>query len=133
MEINPQLATEKASPDNFSGDVFADTIVRGKEPSRLRASHVHFTPGARTAWHAHALGQTLFVTAGIALAQARGGELLTIRPGDVVVIPPDEWHWHGAKPDHFMSHIAISEMTDDPGKKRIEWGEHVTDAEYGQA
>jgi quercetin dioxygenase-like cupin family protein len=84
---------------------------------------VHFTPGARTAWHAHVGGQTLYVTEGVGLVQSRGEPIATIRPGDVVRTPSAEWHWHGASPDHFMTHISVTDGA-------AEWGEHVTDAEY---
>jgi quercetin dioxygenase-like cupin family protein len=94
----------------------------------LRAASVHFTPGARTAWHHHPNGQVLYVTEGIGRAQERGGEVIEIRAGDTVVIPAGAWHWHGASPDNFMTHIAMHEVGDD-GKPAV-WGEHVTDAEY---
>ena len=94
-------------------------------------SAVHFTPGARTAWHSHALGQTLYVTEGAGLAQSRGGEIIEMRPGDVVHTPSGEWHWHGAAPSHFMAHLSITEGAADPSRPETEWGDHVTDDEYG--
>jgi quercetin dioxygenase-like cupin family protein len=84
---------------------------------------VHFTPGARTAWHSHSLGQTLYITEGQGLVQSRGEAIVTIRPGDIVHTPTDEWHWHGAAPDHFMTHLSLTEGP-------AQWGEHVADAEY---
>ena len=76
------------------------------------------------------MGQTLYVTEGRGLVQARGGDVTEIRAGEVVRTPADEWHWHGAAPDHFMTHLSITEA---PGDERpeTEWGAHVTDAEYG--
>ena len=89
---------------------------------------VHFTPGARTAWHTHPFGQTIFVTEGIGRCQRRGGPIEEIRPGDRVFFEPGEDHWHGAAPDRFMAHLAIQEA-DDSGSP-VTWGAHVTDAEY---
>jgi quercetin dioxygenase-like cupin family protein len=111
--------------------VWIDPIVRGEDRSRIRALAVHFTPGARTAWHAHGLGQTLYVTEGEGRIQAQGGERVTIRAGDVVRTPPGEWHWHGAAPDHFMIHLAIWDGTGSDDMPETEWAEHVTDEEYG--
>ncbi len=130
MEVQPGRPSVKGPAELFTGDVWIDSIAVGREPSQVRVSAVHFTPGARTAWHAHALGQTLSVTEGEGLVQARGGERMSIRAGDIVTTPADEWHWHGAAPDHFMTHLSITEGV--PGNQRPEadWGEHVSDAEY---
>ncbi|GHF05246.1 cupin [Streptomyces spiralis] len=99
-------------------------IHRGQEPSKARANAVHFALGARTAWHYHGLGQTLCIVEGLALVQSRGGKILEGHPGDVIWTPPGEEHWHGAAPDHFMTHIALWE-TDD-----VDRLDHVTDTEY---
>jgi quercetin dioxygenase-like cupin family protein len=128
MEILPKQPTSKGPAERFTGDAWFDLIVRGDDPSRVRASVVHFAPGARNAWHAHAVGQTFHVTEGIGRTQARGGEILEVRAGDTVHTPPGEWHWHGAAPDHFMTHITIYEAADDGSES--EWGAQVTDAEY---
>ena len=96
-------------------------------PSRLRP-HVHFTPGARTAWHTHPIGQTIYVTEGIGRCQRRGGPIEVIRPGDRVFFEPGEDHWHGAAPDRFMAHLAMHEVDDDGNAAT--WGEHVTDDDY---
>jgi quercetin dioxygenase-like cupin family protein len=96
MEIPDRPPSAKGPAEWFTGDVWIDTIVRGQEPSHVRVSAVRFTPGARTAWHSHAVGQTPDVTDGQGLAQSRGGGIVPLRPGDVVTIPPDEVHWHGA-------------------------------------
>ena len=77
------------------------------------------------------LGQTLYVTEGAGLVQSRGGDVVTIRPGDVVHTPGDQWHWHGAARDHFMSHLSITEGVAPGQGPETEWGAHVTDAEYG--
>ena len=65
--------------------------------------------------------------------QARGGEVIVMRPGDTAHTPPDEWHWHGAERDHFMTHLAIWDGTGDPDVPETTWGEHLTDDEYGDA
>ncbi|MFF3373770.1 cupin domain-containing protein [Streptomyces sp. NPDC002680] len=129
MEILKQPPTAKGPADMFIGDVWFDVIHRGEEPSRARANMVRFAPGARTAWHSHGLGQTLYIVDGIALIQSRGGEILEAHPGDVIYTPPGEAHWHGAAPDHFMTHLALWES---PGSgPESTWFEHVADDEYG--
>lgn len=130
MEIMPKEPTAKGPAEWFTGDVWIDAVARGEEPSRVRVNAVRFTPGARTAWHSHAVGQTLYVTDGVGLVQARGGGITEITPGDVVYAPADEWHWHGAAPGRFMSHLSITEGVGDADKREVDWGEHVTDAEY---
>jgi quercetin dioxygenase-like cupin family protein len=122
-------ATSPGPPDWFTGAVFVDTIATAAPPSRLSAAVVHFTPGARTAWHTHPLGQTIHVTEGLGLCQRRGGPIEEILPGDTVYFEPDEDHWHGAAPDRFMTHIAMQEV--DESGSPVTWGEHVTDEEYG--
>ena len=130
VPIQPKQPTAKGPAEWFTGDVWIDTIARGVEPSRVRVSTVRFTPSARTAWHCHAVGQTLYVTDGTGLVQSRGGAIEEIRAGDVISTPADQWHWHGAAPDHFMTHLSITEAV--PGNERpeVDWGEQVTDDEY---
>jgi len=122
-------ATVAGPADWFTGTVFIDTLAGPAGTSRLSASSVHFTPGARTAWHTHPNGQTIFVVEGVGRAQRRGGPVEEIRPGDRVFFEPGEEHWHGAAPDRFMTHIAMLDV-DDEGRN-ADWGEHVTDEEYG--
>ena len=86
-------ATARGSAEWFTGDVYIDPVAVSPTPSRVLASLVHFMPGARTAWHRHPLGQSLFVTEGIGLCQRRGGPAEVIRPGDRVYIEPHEEHW----------------------------------------
>jgi quercetin dioxygenase-like cupin family protein len=112
----------------FTGAVYLDTVATPAEGSRLSANSVHFTPGARTAWHTHPRGQTIYITEGIGLCQRRGGPIEAIRPGDTVFFGPAEEHWHGAAPDRFMTHLAMLEVDDDGNAAT--WGEHVTDEEY---
>ncbi len=120
MQVQPKKPSAKGPADWFTGDVWIDPIAEAQAPSRLAVSAVHFTPGARTAWHSHSLGQTLYVTEGEGLVQSRGEPIVAIGPGDVVHTTADEWHWHGATPDRFMTHLSMTEGD-------IEWGEHVTD------
>jgi quercetin dioxygenase-like cupin family protein len=130
MDILPPRPTTKGPEQWFTGDVHFDVIARGEEPSRVRVNTVRFAPGARTAWHSHAMGQTLHVTEGIGLVQSRGGEIIVMRPGDTVHTPPGEWHWHGATPENFMTHLAIWEGRGAEAGEETTWGEHVTDDEY---
>ena len=122
------IDTAKGPADWFTGDVYIDAVVATPAPGRTQANLVHFTPGARTAWHTHPLGQTIYVTEGVGLCQRRGGPVEEIRPGDRVFFEPDEDHWHGAAPNRFMVHLAVNEA--DPQHSAVSWGEHVTDAEY---
>jgi quercetin dioxygenase-like cupin family protein len=112
----------------FTGRVYIDGIAPGDDPSRQRAYRVHFTPGARTAWHTHPNGQVIHVTEGVGRAQSRGGSVEQIRAGDSVSFAPGEEHWHGAGPAHFMTHLAF-QVADADGTD-ASWGEHVSDAEY---
>ena len=131
MELLERPATMKLPAEWFTGDAWADVIYRGQEPSKARANMVRFSPGARTAWHSHGLGQTLYIVEGIALIHSRGGRILEAHPGDVVWTPPGEEHWHGAAPDRFMAHIAMQE-SDETGSA-VAWGRHVSDEEYDAA
>jgi quercetin dioxygenase-like cupin family protein len=125
------LETNVGPSDWFTGTVYIDTVATAAEPSRLAAASVHFTPGARTAWHTHPFGQTIFVTEGMGLCRREGGPIEVIRPGDRVYFEPDENHWHGATADRFMTHLAMQEV-DDSGSP-VTWGEQVSDEEYGGA
>ena len=119
--------TRRAPPEYFTGTVLQDPIVATAAPARLVANVVAFEPGARTAWHTHPLGQTLYVISGFGRVQAKDGPIREIRAGDVVWIPPGEKHWHGASPTNAMTHIAMQESLDGSA---VNWMEHVTDAEY---
>jgi quercetin dioxygenase-like cupin family protein len=125
------LDTNAGPSDWFTGEVFIDTVATPSPPSRVAAAMVHFTPRARTAWHTHPLGQTIYVTEGIGLCQREGGPVEIIRPGDRVFFEPGENHWHGAAPNRFMTHLAIQEA-DDSGSP-VSWGEHVTEEQYDAA
>ncbi|WP_155370193.1 (R)-mandelonitrile lyase [Catellatospora vulcania] len=115
MELKPVAATVKTPAQNFTGDVYLTPIHSATAPSHLTVALVRFTPGARTNWHVHAVGQTLHVTEGVGLVGTRDGTVLRIRAGDTVVCPPGEEHWHGATADTFMSHLAMLETLPDGG------------------
>jgi quercetin dioxygenase-like cupin family protein len=130
MEITrSSIATQKGPAEWFTGEVYLDALAVPAGTFTTAATIVHFTPGARTAWHTHPHGQTIFVTEGVGLCQRDGGSVELIRPGDRVFFEPGENHWHGAAPDRFMVHIAI-QQTDENGSP-VTWGEHVTDEQYG--
>lgn len=111
----------------FNGPVKLEMLFSPSGPDRTSAGLVTFPPGGRTHWHSHPLGQTLIVTAGIGRVQREGGPLQEIRPGDVVRIPPNVKHWHGAAVDSSMSHIAIQEALDG---KSADWMEPVIDPQF---
>jgi quercetin dioxygenase-like cupin family protein len=126
---SPDAATTKGPADWFTGDVYIDTVADPGPPARTAAANVHFTPCARTAWHTHPFGQTIFVIDGFGLCRREGGPIEEIRAGDRVYFEPGENHWHGAAPNRFMAHIAIQEA--DESGSPVTWGRHVTDEEYG--
>ena len=115
----------------FTGTVWLNEILSPVPPSRLKANHVWFGPGSRTAWHTHPVGQTLYVVSGLGWVQKEGEAARAIRPGDVVAIAPGENHWHGAEAGHTMMHMAMQE-SDESGSPVV-WDRAVTDAEYGAA
>jgi quercetin dioxygenase-like cupin family protein len=133
MKLNRNSATPTSQGPRewFSGAVYIDALAAPSNGSRLNASSVHFTPGARTAWHTHPKGQTIYVTEGIGLVQRRGGPAEAIRPGDRVFFEPNEDHWHGATPTRFMTHVSMVEV-DERGNSAA-WAEHVSETEYAAA
>ena len=111
MEITRNsLDTTPGPSEWFTGTVQIDTVAAPSGSSHLAAASVHFNPGARTAWHTHPNGQTIFVTEGLGLCQRSGGPVEVIRPGDRVFFEPGENHWHGAAPNRFMTHIAMHQV-----------------------
>jgi quercetin dioxygenase-like cupin family protein len=129
MDIKPSgsVPSRRGPGDWFTGTVWQDPIIEAPEPARIRANRVSFEPAARTAWHTHPLGQTLYVLSGLGRVQTWDGPIREIRPGDVVWIPPGEKHWHGASPASAMVHLALQEALNGTV---VEWLEHVTDAQY---
>jgi quercetin dioxygenase-like cupin family protein len=130
MKITRTTDTVKGPADWFTGDVYIDQVATLEATARAASALVHFTPGARTAWHTHPHGQTIYVTEGEGRCQREGGPIEVIAPGTRVYFEPDENHWHGAAPNRFMVHIAIQEA-DETGSP-VTWGDHVTDEQYGQ-
>jgi quercetin dioxygenase-like cupin family protein len=132
MQITRNSVETIAGPsDWFTGIVYIDAVGTPSGSSRLSASSVHFTPGARTAWHTHPNGQTIWVLEGLGRCQRRGGPVEAIRPGDRVFFEPGVEHWHGAAPDRFMTHIAM--LAVDEAGNAAAWGDHVSDDEYRAA
>lgn len=125
------LDTSLGPSEWFTGTVYIDPIAAPAATARAAAALVRFAPGARTAWHTHPYGQTIYVTEGIGRCQHDGGPIEEIRPGDRVYFEPGESHWHGAAPNRFMTHIAIQEA-DETGSP-VAWGQHVTDEQYNGA
>jgi quercetin dioxygenase-like cupin family protein len=132
MDIYPcgSKPSRRGPADSFTGVVWQDPIIEAPAPARLRSGIVRFEPGARTHWHAHPLGQTLCVLSGIGRVQTFGGPVREIRAGDVVWIPPNEKHWHGASPTMLMVHVAMQEALDG---KHVTWMEPVSDEQYKAA
>ncbi|WP_371650601.1 MULTISPECIES: cupin domain-containing protein [unclassified Streptomyces] len=129
MHVTRQRPASVRGPaEHFTGTVWLDEIAVPPSPSRLRMFSVHFTPGAHTAWHRHPHGQVLHVTEGEGLVQRRGGPVEPIRAGDTVWIEPDEWHWHGAGPHTFMTHLAVVEAAQDG--TAVDWDRHVAADAY---
>jgi len=129
MQIYPAGArpSRKANAAYFTGTVWQDPVIEAPDPARLRALRVAFEPGARTAWHTHPLGQTLWVLSGEGRIALRGSPPRVIRPGDTVWIPPEVEHWHGAAPETGLVHLAMQEARDG---SVAHWLDQVSDADY---
>ena len=131
MDINKSgtRPSSVGSAEYFTGTVRMDPVMSAPDPARVRSVAVTFEPGARTAWHTHPLGQTLFVMSGLGLAQSWGGPVREIRPGDTVWFEPGEKHWHGAASDVAMTHLAIQEALNGSA---VDWLEQVSNEQYGE-
>jgi len=130
MKILPKLATVKNPPEQYTGDIWLDTIALPQEgDQRMVVGKVRFAPGARTAWHSHARGQLIHVTDGVALLGSRDGTIFEVTPGQTIYTAPGEVHWHGSTPTDFMEHYAMLESADDPAETTT-WFEHVADEDY---
>lgn len=128
LHLAGSRASRRAPKEYFTGTVWQDPIIVAAAPARLVVNRVSFEPGARTNWHSHPFGQTLYVVAGLGLVQKEGEAVREIRPGDVVWIPPGEKHWHGGSSTNGMTHLAMQEALDG---NTATWMEPVTDAQYG--
>jgi quercetin dioxygenase-like cupin family protein len=115
---------EQGDAATFTGQVWLSPGL--SVPGGTGMTVVHFSAGARTHWHAHAGGQLLYVLSGRGRVRSRGGPGHVLTPGDVVQVPPDEWHFHGGAPDSPMAHVSVNVG----GPPR--WGDPVTDEEYAE-
>ena len=120
-------SSSEGPTDWFTGKVRVEPLFQASAPGRVQGASVTFEPRARTAWHTHPLGQTLIVTAGRGFVQSWGGPVEEINPGDVVLCPPGEKHWHGATPTSAVTHLAIQEALEG---KVVNWMEKVSDDQY---
>jgi quercetin dioxygenase-like cupin family protein len=121
-----QHQTRRGPKEYFAGTVWLNDVATSA--ARVKALHVSFEPGARTAWHTHPHGQTLHILSGVGRVQRAGESRVEVFPGDSIWFEPGERHWHGANPDSTMVHLAIQEP--DAGGSTTTWLEQVTDAEY---
>lgn len=129
MESQSKVATFKGPAERFTGEVYVDMVVAHPDAG-FSVGSVHFTPGAHTAWHSHAAGQMLHCTEGVGLVVTESG-VIVLRPGETVWTPPEVRHWHGAAPDHFMTHLAMSGVVPLPeGTEAVTWQEHVAEDAY---
>ncbi|MES1246731.1 MAG: cupin domain-containing protein [Actinomycetota bacterium] len=119
------MDTRRGPAEWFSGEVYLDSLTEPSGGWRIGAANVHFMPGARTAWHTHPLGQTIFVLEGVGRYQLRGGPVEELRAGDVVFFEPGVEHWHGAAENRLLVHVAIQQADDDGSVAT--WLEHVSD------
>ncbi|MEU0676946.1 cupin domain-containing protein [Streptomyces sp. NPDC006172] len=131
MEHVTITPTMQAPAERFSGDVYLNMIEPPSEPSRLTAALVRFTPGARTNWHSHALGQVLYITDGVGLVGTRDGTVVRVSAGETVRCPAGEEHRHGATDTNLMAHIAL--VVGDGNGDGTTWLEPVTDQQYAEA
>ena len=124
-----EVDTMSAGPsDWFDGNVYIDVVSTPSATSNVMGGLVHFAPAARTAWHTHPAGQTIYVMEGVSLVQREGGEIEEVRPGDRVYIAPGENHWHGAAPTRLTVQLAYQEA--DATGSHTTWGRRGTDDEY---
>ena len=125
---HPVANSASAEPTrHFTGSVRVESRFHAVSPARTGGGIVTFEPGARTAWHTHPLGQTLIVTKGTGRVRQWNGSSRKIGPGDIVWIPPEVKHWHGASATETMSHIAIAEALDG---QTVAWMEPVSEEQY---
>lgn len=121
---------EKLTNGYFTGDAYLQTLLARDKNNNFVLGSVTFEPGARTNWHTHPKGQVLIVTEGEGLYQEKGKTVQTIKKGDVINIPENVQHWHGATIRTKMVHIAI---TNYEGETSAVWLNPVTDEEFNAA
>jgi quercetin dioxygenase-like cupin family protein len=117
-------AFEQGDDARFTGEVWLRGTLTADDGTNIGI--VHFSPGARTHWHRHPGGQWLYAVTGRGRVRTRGEPGHVLQPGDVVLVRPDEWHFHGATPDAPMAHVAVN------GSGLPEWGAPVGDEEYAE-
>jgi len=115
------------SPEYFTGTVRIDCAFGWEEPSQLVGGIATFEPGARTVWHSHPRGQTLYIISGVCWTQCDGEPIVELHAGDVGWCPAGHKHWHGASPDSPMVHITVQEGVNG---KYVDLMEPVTDEDY---
>lgn len=126
----PYPLGSKLSPNpNFTGEVWLAPLTEKKELN-VPMANVTFEPGCRNSWHSHKAGQLLIATAGIGYYQEKGKPARRLFPGDIVEIAPSVEHWHGAAPDSWFAHIAI---TANPQNNATKWLSPVSDEQYREA
>lgn len=133
MRLHEHPPTSDGPAERFTGDVHVDLILGSDEPPLVSGGIVRFAPGAHTAWHVHARGQTLHILDGIAIVHSRDGETITAHPGQTVHTPGRQWHWHGATPNQPMTHLALSDTVPHGDGPAVTWADHITEQEYREA
>ena len=124
--------SQRGPAEYFTGMVRIDPQFPAHEPARASGAYVTFEPCARTAWHAHPVGQVLYCLSGVGrICIGKGSQPQPIYPGDTVMIPPNAMHWHGAAPDRLFAHLAMSELGE--AGQGTQWGEPVSDTDYRRA
>lgn len=127
-----ELSVFPMGDENPFGQYFTGKSYRkALSNEQVKVSNITFTPGCRNHWHIHHAGtgggQMLLVTAGRGWYQEWGKPARELKPGDVVNIPANVKHWHGAAKDSWFQHIGIGV----PGTgTSTEWCEPVSDADY---
>ena len=118
---------DPAPAEYFTGKAWLKPLVPKDDTFNVVMGNVVFEPGARNNWHTHPGGQILICTHGTGYYQEKGKAIQLLNVGDVITIPPDLVHWHGASPDSEFTHIAISTNTQ---TGVVDWLDRVTDEEY---
>ena len=128
MENTPLFTKGNKQPATyFTGDAFVHPLIAKDKNNEFALGSVTFEPGARTVWHIHPKGQVLIVTEGEGWYQEKGKPAQSIKKGDVINIPENTEHWHGAKANSTMVHIAI---TNYKGEENVVWLQPVSEEEY---
>lgn len=125
------ISTPLEKSSAFTGRAFSQNFHNADTAEgNIYVNNVLLEPGARTWWHRHEFGQVIQVSAGIGLVGNEAGESVLLQPGDLLIVPPNEWHWHGAAPEQFVMHLTVN-----PGNREstIYRGDAVSDHEYQAA